>query len=211
MAVQKKTNAGDKPEEEKKTNWMQIGVIAFCILMVVMCVLSFANFQNFFGGGGTAGPAEAGNPVAVQYTLFIGESPVFTNVDGFIAGYEVNESAYISVANKTEPYILYASEQNAIANGVIGMNIGESKTVDGSGAALKLTYPKADVEKMGLKFAELEVGDMLQLSFPYIDELDEVANGFRSAIITEKTAENITVQYGTDKIVMQFVGYMQIA
>ena len=39
MAVQKKTNAGDKPAEEKKTNWMQIGVIAFCILMVVMCVL----------------------------------------------------------------------------------------------------------------------------------------------------------------------------
>ena len=48
MAVQKKTNAGDKPEE-KKTNWMQIGVIAFCVLMVVMCVLSFANFQNFLG------------------------------------------------------------------------------------------------------------------------------------------------------------------
>ena len=35
MAVQKKTNAGEKPEE-KKINWMQVGVIAFCVLMVDM-------------------------------------------------------------------------------------------------------------------------------------------------------------------------------
>ena len=211
MAVQKKSSAGDKPEE-KKTNWMQIGVIAFCVLMVVMCVLSFANFQNFFGGNGTAGAAEVGNPVAVQYTMYIGDKAVFTNIDGFIAGYETNESAYISVANSTVPYIIYASEQNAISAGVLGMNIGEKKTVDGSGSALKITYKKEDVEKTyDLDFESLEVGDMLQLTFPYIDDLGEVADAFRSAIIVEKDDAGITVQYGTDKIEMTFAGYLQIS
>lgn len=154
MAVQKKTNAGDKPEE-KKTNWMQIGVIAFCVLMVVMCVLSFANFQNFFGGGGSAGPVEAGNPVAVEYIMYVGDKAVFTSIGGFIAGYETNESAYIPIDNSEKPYMVFADEQNAISTNVIGMNMGDKKTVELDGSALKYTYSKEDVEEMKLDFEKL--------------------------------------------------------
>ena len=210
MAVQKKTNAGDKPEE-KKTNWMQIGVIAFCVLMVVMCVLSFANFQNFFGGGGSAGPVEAGNPVAVEYIMYVGDKAVFTSIGGFIAGYETNESAYIPIDNSEKPYMVFADEQNAISTNVIGMNMGDKKTVELDGSALKYTYSKEDVEEMKLDFEKLEKGGMLQLDFPYIDELGELAYAVRTGVITEIDDKELVLQYGTDKIEMVFGGYLQIS
>ena len=210
MAVQKKTNAGDKPEE-KKTNWMQIGVIAFCVLMVVMCVLSFANFQNFFGGGGSAGPVEAGNPVAVEYIMYVGDKAVFTSIGGFIAGYETNESAYIPIDNSEKPYMVFADEQNAISTNVIGMNMGDKKTVELDGSALKYTYSKEDVEEMKLDFEKLEKGGMLQLDFPYIDELGELAYAVRTGVITEINDKELVLQYGIDKIEMVFGGYLQIS
>ena len=210
MAVQKKTNAGDKPEE-KKNNWMQIGVIAFCVLLVVMCVLSFANFQNFFGGGGSAGPVEAGNPVAVEYIMYVGDKAVFTSIGGFIAGYETNESAYIPIDNSEKPYMVFADEQNAISTNVIGMNMGDKKTVELDGSALKYTYSKEDVEEMKLDFEKLEKGGMLQLDFPYIDELGELAYAVRTGVITEINDKELVLQYGTDKIEMVFGGYLQIS
>ena len=210
MAVQKKSNAGDKPEE-KKTNWMQIGVIAFCVLMVVMCVLSFANFQNFFGGGGASGAAEAGNPVAVEYTMYVDGKAVFATVGGFIAGYETNQSAYIPIENSEKPYMVYAEEQNAISTEVIGMNQGETRKIALDGSALKYTYSKEDVEDMGLEFAKLEKGGMLQLDFPYIDDLGELAYAVRTGVIIEINDKELTLQYGTDEIEMRFAGYLQIS
>lgn len=210
MAVQKKTNAGDKPEE-KKTNWMQIGVIAFCVLMVVMCVLSFANFQNFFGGGGSAGPVEAGNPVAVEYIMYVGDKAVFTSIGGFIAGYETNESAYIPIDNSEKPYMVFADEQNAISTEVIGMNIGDTKIITRDGSSQKYTYSKEDVEDMGLEFDKLEKGGMLQLDFPYIDELGELAYAVRTGVITEINDKELVLQYGVDEIEMKFVSYLQIS
>jgi len=210
MAVQKKSNAGDKPEE-KKTNWMQIGVIAFCVLMVVMCVLSFANFQNFFGGSGSAGPAEEGNPVLVQYKMYVGGKAVFETVGGFIAGYETDKDIYIPIESSEKPYLVFKDEQNAISAEVIGMNQGETKMVTRDGSALKYTYSKEDVEKMGLDFEKLEKGGMLQLDFPYVDELDELAYAVRSGVITEISDKELTLQYGADEIEMKFAGYLQIS
>ena len=210
MAVQKKSNAGDKPEE-KKINWMQVGVVAFCVLMVVMCVLSFANFQNFFGGNGTAGAVEAGNPVAVEYTMYVGGKAVFETIGGFIAGYETNESAYVPIDSSEKPYMVYADEQNAISTAVIGMNAGEEKTIELDGSALKYTYSKEDVEEMGVEFEKLEKGGMLQLDFPYIDDLGELAYAVRTGVITEIDDKELTLQYGTDKIEMTFYSYLQIS
>jgi len=47
MAVQKKskkTNSATK----KSINWTQVCIVGFCVLIVVMCILSFSNFSNFF-------------------------------------------------------------------------------------------------------------------------------------------------------------------
>ncbi len=206
MAVQKKSNAGDKPEE-KKINWMQVGVVGFCILIVVMCILSFSNFQNFFGGNGSSGAVETGDVVAVEYLMYVGDTPVFTSLGGFVAGYENNQSAYVPIDNSTKPYMVLASEQNAISLGVIGMNLNEEKTVDGSGTQA-YTYTKAQVTEMGVDFDSMKLGDMLQLDFPYVDELGESATAVRTGVITELDAEKVTIQYGSDKIEIRFAGYL---
>ena len=208
MAVQKKTNAGDKPEE-KKTNWMQIGVIAFCVLMVVMCVLSFANFQNFFGGGGSAGPVEAGNPVAVEYIMYVDGKAVRPLFGGIIAGTTVNESLPVQVENITTPYLLYAEEYNAISAGLIGMQAGETKTVSGTGK-LTAVFTKEEVEAAKLNFEEIKIGEKLAYNDYYIDKLGERSPAFRDGIVVEKTDKDLTLQHGTDKIEMMFVGYLQI-
>lgn len=210
MAVQKKTNAGDKPEE-KKINWMQVGVVGFCILMVIMCVLSFANFQNLFGGGGNTGAVEAGNPVAVEYMMSVGGKDVFTTIGGFIAGYETNESVYIPIDNSEKPYMIFADEQNAISTEVIGMNQGDTKIITLDGSSQKYTYSREDVEDMGLEFDKLEKGGMLQLDFPYIDELGELAYAVRTGVITAIDDKELTLQYGVDEIEMKFVSYLQIS
>lgn len=209
MAVQKKSNAGEKPEE-KKINWMQVGVIAFCVLMVVMCVLSFANFQNFFGGSGSAGPAEEGNPVLVQYKMYIGDKAVLEAGGVFVAGYKADNDEHLPIEGLENPYLIYASELNAISNGVIGMNIGESKTVDGSGSKTYY-FTKEAAEKGGIDFEKAVVGGTVGYNEYYEDELGERAQAFRQAIITEKTEDGLTVQYGTDKIEMTFASYMQIS
>ena len=208
MAVQKKSNAGEKPEE-KKINWMQVGVIAFCVLMVVMCVLSFANFQNFFGGGGASGAAEAGNPVIIQYKMYVGDTVVRTMAGAFIAGYTVNESIPVNIdENATRPYLLYDDEYNAISTGVIGMNAGETKTVSGSGK-LSAIFTKDKVDEAGLKFEDIKVGDMLAYNDYYVDELGERSLAFRDGIVTEKTDKDLTLTHGTDKIEITFIGYWQ--
>lgn len=208
MAVQKKTNSGDKPEA-KEINWIQVGIVGFCVLIVVMCILSFSNFSNFFSGNGNMGAVQAGYPVAVEYMMYINESPVFTSVGGFIAGVQVNESSYVPIDNSTKPYEIYASEQNQISNGVIGMSIGETKTVPGSGSFLVMPYTKDALANMSLSIDDMHVGDRLSLSFPYTDELGEEAEAVRTGIVTSVDSEQVNIQYGTDKIDIRFVGYLQ--
>ncbi|HJJ75764.1 MAG TPA: hypothetical protein O0W80_01355, partial [Methanocorpusculum sp.] len=102
-------------------------------------------------------------------------------------------------------------EQNAVSTEVIGMNVGETKIITLNGSALKYTYSKEDVEDMGLDFEKLEKGGMLQLDFPYIDDLGELAYAVRSGVITEINDKELTLQYGTDEIEMRFAGYLQIS
>ena len=64
---------------------------------------------------------------------------------------------------------------------------------------------------MGLEFAKLEKGGMLQLDFPYIDDLGELAYAVRTGVIIEINDKELTLQYGTDEIEMRFAGYLQIS
>lgn len=213
MAVQTKSRSGDKPAK-KEINWMQVGVVGFCVLVVVMCILSFSNFSAFFNdnGNGTTGgntAAQPGNLVAVNYTMYIGTQPVFADIAGFVAGYETNESVYRNIENVTYPYVVYASEVNQISSAVIGLTPGQSTTVAGSGADLKYTFTKEGVAAMNLDFDALEVGEMLYLNEYYTDELDEEATALRAGVITAKDETGLTIQYGTDTIEVQMTGYLQ--
>ena len=63
---------------------------------------------------------------------------------------------------------------------------------------------------LGLSGAIVPAG-MLQLDFPYIDELGELAYAVRTGVITEINDKELVLQYGTDKIEMVFGGYLQIS
>ena len=143
--------------------------------------------------------------------MSVGGKDVFATIGGFIAGYETNESVYIPIENSEKPYMVFADEQNAISTEVIGMNIGDTKIITRDGSSQKYTYSKEDVEDMGLEFDKLEKGGKLQLDFPYIDELGELAYAVRTGVITEINDKELVLQYGVDEIEMKFVSYLQIS
>jgi len=71
MAVQKKT-AKEKTTTKKPINWTQVCIIGFVVLIVVMCVLSFSNFTNFFSDKTGTSSTDSGitlDPSTIQYSV----------------------------------------------------------------------------------------------------------------------------------------------
>ena len=174
MAVQTKSKSEDKGPK-KKINWIQVGVISFCVLLVFMCIVSFSGLPNALGnlinGGGVTQTSAvvAGNPVYVNYTLNTGGSAVFENVMGFEAGAEVNQSLYVNIDGYDHPFVIYASEFNQISAGVIGLVPGESKTVAGSGSNLAYQLTKEETETAGLVFDDITL--TTEYSLPYLIQM----------------------------------------
>ncbi|WP_319378512.1 hypothetical protein [uncultured Methanocorpusculum sp.] len=213
MAVQTKSKSEDKGPK-KKINWMQVGVIGFCVLLVFMCIVSFSGLPNALGnlingdGISETGKVVAGNPVYVNYTMNIGDSPVLMSGMGLYAGSQTNQTQYITFEGYAYPFAIYADEYNQIAAGVVGLSVGESRSVAGSGSNLAYALTKGNITAMGLDFDTLEVKDLLYLNEYYTDELGEEAIAIRPAMITEKTSEGLVIQYGTDTIDIKMVGYL---
>ncbi len=213
MAVQTKSKSEDKGPK-KNINWTQVGVIGFCVLIVIMCIVSFSGLPNALGnlinGDGVAGTGAvvSGNPVYVNYTMNIGDSPVLMSGMGLYAGSQTNQTQYISFEGYSYPFAIYADEYNQIASGVIGLSVGESRSVVGFGSNLAYAFTKDNITAMGLDFDTLEVKDMLYLNEYYTDDLGEEAIAIRPALITDKTTDGLTIQYGTDTIDIEMVGYL---
>lgn len=213
MAVQTKSKSEDKGPK-KNINWTQVGVIGFCVLIVIMCIVSFSGLPNALGnlinGNGATGTGAvvSGNPVYVNYTMNIGGSPVLMSGMGLYAGSQTNQTQYISFEGYTYPFAIYAEEYNQISSGVVGLSPGESRSVAGSGSNLAYAFTKDNITSMGLDFDTLEVKDLLYLNEYYTDDLGEEAIAIRPAMITEKTSDGLTIQYGTDTIDIEMVGYV---
>jgi len=209
MAVQTKSKAGEK-NPKKKINWTQVCVIGFCVLIVLMCVISFSGLPNAIGNwitgtGTTTSEVAAGNPVYVNFTMNVGDIPIMDGALPFYAGTQVNQTQYLAGSNNFT-LVMYADEFNQISSGVIGLSPGEKRTVAGSGASLITSITKesvADVETA-------KVGDVLYLPVTYTDELgDANATAYRPAVITAINGTDLIVQYGTDTINIEMVGYIK--
>ena len=213
MAVQTKSKSEDKGPK-KKINWTQVGVIGFCVLVVFMCIVSFSGLPNAFGnlinGDGVTGTGAvvAGNPVYANYTLNIGGSAVFENAMGFYAGSDVNQSLYVTVEGYDYPFVIYATEFNQIASGIIGLVPGESTTVAGSGSNLAYQLTKEEAETSGLIFDDTKVNDRVFITVDYTNEDGEAAKAYRVCVVTAKTDDGLTLQYGSDTINIEMVGYL---
>lgn len=213
MAVQTKSKSEDKGPK-KNINWTQIGVVGFCVLIVIMCIISFSGLPNALGnlinGNGAAGTGAvvSGNPVYVNYTMNVGGSAVFEDSMGFFAGSEANQSLYIAIDGYEYPFVMYPTEFNQISSGVIGLVPGESRTVAGSGSDLAYHMTKEEIETAGLVFADTNVDDRIFITIDYVNENEEAAKAYRVCVVTEKTADNLTLQYGSDTINIKMVGYL---
>lgn len=215
MAVQTKTNSGNTPKK-KERNWTQIGIVAFCVLIAVMCVLSFSGvITNIIGGNGNGGAssivAQPGYPVQVNATLYADDKQVLTGSIAFIAGTESNTSVYLQFEEYDEPFVIYAEEFNQISNGVIGLKPGESRTVAGYPIELEYTKQEFDSGNMGIAFDDVEKGSMLSLGVPYTNDEGESALAMRFGVVTDKTDDKLVIQSGSDRIDILFQGYVQLA
>ncbi|MDR0981150.1 MAG: hypothetical protein LBL85_05195 [Methanocalculaceae archaeon] len=230
MAVQTKNNAGDKPRQKKDINWTQVGVVAFCVLLVVMCIISFSNLGNIFNqGSGTlaSGTLVAGDLAYVDYTMYIGDipmvtssldvfnnspvnrSPTWTQTLGLVAGQQmdvVNGTPILINSSYEHPFRLLNQEYNQIATGVIGLAVGESRTVESTGSFFQTTYTKDQAEEMGIDYANWTVGSMGLMNFPVLNETTNTTMmAIRPALVTNKTADEMVLQYGYDTIEMTVV------
>lgn len=226
MAVETKTNAGGKPRQKRNINWTQVGVVAFCILIVVMCILSFSNLSNIFNqnGNSTTGVVEAGNAVEIEYTMYIGTTPMVTsslevfqaaNVSnlpiatepiGLFAGQQtdvINGSAILINSSYEYPFRMLNQEFNLISSGVVGLGIGQSRTVEGPGSFFQTIYTKDQADEMGIDFANWTVGTMGLMNFPTDGVNNTTTMAVRSALVTNKTDAQMTLQYGYDTIEMK--------
>jgi hypothetical protein len=227
MAVQTKTNAGSRPRQKKEINWTQVGVVAFCVLIVVMCIISFGGLEKLFqqGGAVSSGVIEIGDTADVEYTMYIGETPMVTSSYEvfqaanasqlpavtanmrFVAGIQTNETVYVPTGSE-EPFRMFPSEMNQISSGVIGLGINETRTLASSGSAYTSQITPADAAAMGIDYANWTIGSMGNLNF-----VDTAADGnetvsIRPALVTAKTDEAMTLQYGYDTIGIRLVaGY----
>ncbi|MDU9376031.1 hypothetical protein McpSp1_06180 [Methanocorpusculaceae archaeon Sp1] len=229
MAVQTKSNSGDKPQK-KDINWTQIGVVCFCVLIVVMCIVSFSGLSTIFNQNGNATPTggvvEAGNLVEVEYTMYINNTPMVTSsidvfnassIDklpavtqnlGVIAGQQVdvvNGSAILINSSYEYPFRMLNQEYNQIASGVIGLGAGQSRTVQSTGDYFKTVYTKENAEEMGIDYANWTVGTMGIMNFPTEDATGNVTMAIRPALVTSKTDEEMVLQYGYDTIDMKVI------
>ena len=213
MAVQKKTNTPSETKEKKEINWMQVCVVAFCVLVVAMCIFSFANFQNFFrnGSSGTSTTyvaAETGYPVIVDYSMQINGTDTYKNMRMAVpAGSTVSSTQYFTDSDG-KTYAMQAEEYNAISQGVIGHYPGDTFTVDGPGVDSYISYiTKDDIEALGYTYADIKNGTLLQTTMEYTDDDGNTQQATVNAVVTEVFDNAVKVQYGADKIDVTFVGY----
>ena len=229
MAVQTKSNAGDKPRQKKDINWTQIAVVAFCVLLVAMCIISFSNLSNIFNQNGTttSGTVTSGDLVYVDYTMYIGDVPMVTSsIDvynespadrlpavtsmlGLIAGQQVdvvNGTLLLMNSSYEYPFRMLNQEYNQIATGVIGLGAGQSRTVESTGSYFQTTYTRDVAEEMGIDYDNWTVGTMGLLNFPVVNETSNTTTmAIRPALVTNKTADEMVLQYGYDTIEMTVV------
>jgi hypothetical protein len=230
MAVQTKCNVGDKPHQKKDIKWMQVGIVAFCVLLVVMCVISFSNFGNVFnrnGGFVTSGALVTGDLAYVDYTMYIGDVPMVTSsLDVFenssahhlpmwtqtldlVAGQQMNvvdDYPLLIDSSYEYPFRMLKLEYNQIATGIVGLAVGESKVVESAGSFFQMTYTKDQMEGMGIDYVNWAVGEVGLMHFPTVNETSNITTmAVRPALVVDKTADEMIFQYGYDAIEMNVV------
>ncbi|MDR0439072.1 MAG: hypothetical protein LBH02_02500 [Methanocalculaceae archaeon] len=230
MAVQTKSSVGGKPRQKKDINWMQVGVVSFCILLLVMCIVSFSNLGNIFNqkrGVTTFGILGIGDPAHVDYTMYIDDIPMVTSsIDVFsdspacrlpmltqtldlVSGRQMDvadRNPLLINSSYEYPFWMLKQEYNQIATGIVGLAVGESRTVKSLGSSFQTTYTKNQMKEMGIDYADWTIGTIGLMNYQISNENNNTTTMvIRPALVINETADEMIIQYGYDTIVMKVV------
>lgn len=226
MAVQRKSNSNG-PGEKKEINWLKVGAVAFILLVVVMCVLSFSNFSNLFrgntGGVGASGSVAEGDHVAIYFGTNVGDTttfaympteqnpdvnpyPIYADSNSNIADDDY-KSIVVGVGDTVLPYGIYALEQNAIAKGIVGAPYGSTVRIECpyiEPVSCSVDDLKMINEVLGTNYdiTNINVGDLIIMPLGYEDVLGDKKSYVRSGVVSsiEDDLSGLTLNCGEDTI-----------
>lgn len=214
-----------KPVEKKEeVNWTKYVVVAACVLLAVFMVFSMLGMSwlNIFS------QAKPGNSATVDFTIRDAQSrPIVTTASNIYLNAQedgnlvvmsdklpmrVNISENrdlvpIQVMNPSNnggliDFGLFSPELDAISYGLVGMKVGDTKTVQIPGASqLTRTMSKDQFANItGDSYANVKVGSQVPIAFSETPQI-AVDNAtpstyLRTSTVTAISDGNVTINYG---------------
>jgi hypothetical protein len=214
-----------KAESKKEpVNWTKYLIVTACVLFAVFMILSMLGMSwlNIFS------QAKPGNSALVDFTLRDAQGrAVVTTVNGVYTQAqaskiltlmsnqmpirvnisETRDLIPIQVVNPSSQgglidFGLFSPELDAISYGLMGMKVGESRTLRVPIASqLSRTMSKEQFANItGDSFSGMKVGDQVPISFsetPQISLDNSTPTTYlRTSMITAISGENVTINYG---------------
>ena len=211
-------------EQKEEVNWTKIGIVAVCVLMAVFMIVSMfgMSWLNIFT------QAKPGNTALVDFTFRDAQDrPIVTSVlsvitkanDPKVMTFKANSLPVrvnvssgedlipIQVVNPQNEYGvmefgLFGPEIDVISNSIIGMGVGDTKTLQYPYAGQMSRQMSMDqfVNISGESFVNVKKGDQVPLAFvdqPQIPLDNATPSSYiRTAMVTERDETNITLNYG---------------
>jgi len=210
--------------KKEPVNWTKYVIVTACVLLAVFMVFSMLGMSwlNIFS------QAKPGNSAVVDFTLRDAQSrPIVTTENSiFTQGQEAKDLVLMSEQmpirvniSETRDLIpiqvlipsnqgglidfgLFRPEVDAISYGLLGMKVGESKTLSVPTAAqFSRTMSKAQFANItGDSFVNAKVGDQVPISFSETPQIaldnSTPSTYLRTSTITAMAGENVTINYG---------------
>jgi len=211
-------------EKKEEVNWTKYVVVAACVLLAVFMVFSMLGMSwlNIFS------QAKPGNSATVDFTIRDAQSrPIVTTASNiYLQAQQTGDLVVMSdklpirvnisenrdlvpiqVMNPSNTgglidFGLFRPELDAIAYGLVGMKVGDTKTLQIPGASqMTRTMSKEQFANItGDSFAKAKVGSQVPIAFSETPQI-AVDNAtpstyLRTSTITAMSDENVTINYG---------------
>jgi len=215
-----------KQEEKSKKLWTKVLVVIVGVVFVVLMVVSSMG-SNWISSLATVSP---GDTVVVDYTLRDAQGNAIVTSSSSLykqlasQGNNVLYSKQLTLtANKTitDPifpvqvysestggtiqFALFASEYNAISNGLVGLRANDQKTISlESDKPMTQFWSVEQLEKNNMSLSSMSVGQLMALGVsdePDAGSANSTAQYYtRIGEITNKTSEGVTLDFSYPRV-----------
>jgi hypothetical protein len=214
---------GEKKQKEKKVaQWKKFVVVGACVLFVVLMIVSGMGM----GWISAFSVVKPGDVAVIDYTFYdAGGNPILTTdqlvyKQATAEGKPVLFSRQLSLASSqslarpiypvqvytagsgwNNQFAIFASEYNAMSNGILGMKVNEQKRIPiTSTASMSQLWSPELLEHNGVNINDLNVGDVLPMGVS--DNPEEMVTNqstqtyIRLGEISQKTPQGVVVEFG---------------